>query len=105
MVDIAEKIDSIENLLNENKEEINKLKNEKKYYVTYPNLYKILYEAIYSSVFGSIENQEELKHGLLTTVRNNIHPFRDAILQSFLAAESESVLFEEQDMSFIKWMT
>ena len=47
----------------------------------------------HTSVLGVLENQEELKHGLLSTVRNNLLPHREAILKTFQEIEEESVLF------------
>ena len=61
--------------------------------VTIPQQYGIMHGAIYTSVLGVLENQDELKHGLLSTERNNLLPHRDAINKYFKKAEEESVLF------------
>ena len=53
--DVADKIESIEKQLQENKK--NCRKNDQNNYVTTPQLYGILYEAIYSYVLGVLEDQ------------------------------------------------
>ena len=96
MIDIATKIDQIENQLTANRIEIINLKNEQKKYVSITQLYKILYETMYMAQFEILDNQDELKHGIMATVRDNLKVHKAEITKALLEVEEESVLFEKQ---------
>ena len=96
MIDIATKIDQIEAQLIANKLEIIELKNEQKKYITIPELYGILYETMYMTQFEVLDNQDELKHGIVATIRHNLTKHKDEILKALKTVEEESVLFEKQ---------
>ena len=46
--------------------------------------------------FEILDNQDELKHGIMATVRDNLKVHKAEITKALLEVEEESVLFEKQ---------
>ena len=51
---------------------------------------------MYMAQFEILDNQDELKHGIMATVRNNLKVHKAEIAKALLEVEEESILFEKQ---------